>query len=92
VPTLILFPGNAILASDSKQTEEFFTSAWGRYEGVKTMDMRATIMASVNDSEAPGSVWADVTWSYNGQSQERFCYQLVDGQSGYQIGVLTPMA
>lgn len=42
--------------------------------------------------EAPGSLWVDVTWSYNSQERERFCNQLVEGTDGYQIGVLTSMA
>jgi ketosteroid isomerase-like protein len=87
VPSLILFPGNAISVNDRKQTEEFFASAWEQYEGVEMVDRQITLMG-----EAPGSVWADVTWSYNGEPQERFCYQLVEGEHGYQIGVLTPMA
>ena len=87
VPALILFPGNAVPVSDRKQTEDFFASSWSQYDGVDTVDSRITIMA-----EAPGSVWADVTWSYGAQRQERFCYQLVERDHGYQIGVLTPMA
>jgi hypothetical protein len=43
-------------------------------------------------AEAPGTLWADVTWSYGGQPCERFCYQLVEGTEGWQIAVLTPMA
>ncbi len=42
-------------------------------------------------AEAPGSLWADVTRSYDGQPRERFCYQLVERTDGYQIAVLTPM-
>lgn len=42
-------------------------------------------------AEAPGSIWVDVTWSYDGQARERFCYQLVEGPDAYQIAVLTPM-
>lgn len=42
--------------------------------------------------EAPGSVWADVTWGYGGGPRERFCYQLIEGPDGYQIAVLTPLA
>ena len=43
-------------------------------------------------AEAPGSLWVDVTWSYDGKVQERFCYQLVGRPEGHQIAVLTPMA
>lgn len=87
VPALILFPGQSILVSDASQTEEFFAASWGQYEGVDAVDKQIVVM-----SEAPGSLWADVTWSYGGRAQERFCYQLVAGADGYQIAVLTPMA
>ncbi len=87
VPSLIVFPGNIIPVSDSKQTEAFFASSWDQYEGVESVDKEINLMA-----EAPGTVWADVTWSYRGRPQERFCYQLVEGEGSYQIGVLTPMA
>lgn len=69
------------------QTEEFFASSWGQYEDVDAVDKQIVVMG-----EAPGSVWADVTWSYGGQPRERFCYQLVEGTEGYQVAVLTPMA
>jgi hypothetical protein len=87
VPSLILFPGNAIAVADAGQTEEFFASSWSQYEGVHEVDKQITIMG-----EAPGSIWADVTWTYRGRARERFCYQLVQGRGGYQIAVLTPMA
>jgi hypothetical protein len=87
VPSLILFPGNAVAVSDTRQTEDFFASAWDQYAGIDTMDKQIAIMG-----EAPGSVWVDVTWSYGGKARERFCYQLVAGPDGYQIAVLTPMA
>jgi hypothetical protein len=87
VPSLILFPGKSIPVSNPKQTEEFFASSWGQYEGVDAVDKQIVVMG-----EAPGSLWADVTWSYGGQPRERFCYQLVQGTEGYQIAVLTPMA
>jgi hypothetical protein len=87
VPALILFPGTSIPVADARQTEEFFASSWRQYEGVDTMDKKITIMG-----EAPGSVWADVTWSYGAQPRERFCYQLIDAVEGYQIAVLTLMA
>jgi hypothetical protein len=87
VPSLILFPGNAVAVSETRQTEDFFASAWDQYAGIDTMDKQIAIMG-----EAPGSVWADVTWSYDGKARERFCYQLVAGPDGYQIAVLTPMA
>lgn len=86
VPSLIVFPGNVIAVTDAAQTERFFASAWAQYEGVGTVDKRVDIMA-----EAPASVWVDVTWSYDGRPQERFCYQLVADGTSYQIGVLTPL-
>lgn len=87
VPSLILFPGQSILVSDPGQTEEFFAASWSQYEGVDTIKKQVVIMA-----RAPGSIWADVTWSYRGRPQERFCYQLIPGTDGPKIAVLTPMA
>ena len=86
VPSLILFPGAPIPVHDAQQTEEFFAASWGQYDGVDAIKKQVVVMG-----EAPGSVWADVTWSYGGRPRERFCYQLVDGPRGYQIAVLTPM-
>ena len=87
VPGLILFPGTAIPVSDPSQTEAFFASAWPQYDGVEAVDKQVEILA-----EGPGTVWADVTWSYDGAPRERMCYQLVDGPQGWQIAVLTPLA
>ena len=42
-------------------------------------------------AEAPGSVWADVTWMHGGVPRERFTYQLVGTDDAWQIAVLTPM-
>jgi hypothetical protein len=86
VPALIVFPGHLIAVSDVSQTEEFFASTWSQYDGVDAADPQILIMG-----EAPGTVWADVTWFYGGRAQERFCYQLVAGAQGYRIAVLTPM-
>jgi hypothetical protein len=69
-----VFPGQLIAVSDASQTEEFFASTWSQYEGVDAADPQILIMG-----EAPGTVWADVTWFYGGRAQERFCYQLVAG-------------
>ena len=87
VPSLIVFPGRSIPVSDAGQTEEFFAASWSQYEGVDSVDKQIVIMG-----EAPGSVWADVTWSYGGKARERFCYQLLTGTDGYRIAVLTPLA
>jgi hypothetical protein len=86
VRSLIVFLGESIPVSDVRQTEEFFASSWCQYDGVDSIDQRMVVMA-----EAPGTLWADVTWSYEGRPQERFCYQLVERGDGYQIDVLTPM-
>jgi hypothetical protein len=86
VPSLILFPGNLIVVDDAKQTEEFFATSWGQYEGVSEVQKQVVIMG-----EAPHSVWADVTWSYGGEPQERFCYQLIEKDGRFQIAVLTPL-
>jgi 3-mercaptopyruvate sulfurtransferase SseA len=86
VPSLIVFPGQSIVVTDARETEEFFASAWGQYDGVDTVEKNVVIMG-----EAPGSVWTDVTWFHDGEERERFCYQLVPGAAGYQIAVLTPM-
>ncbi|CAN5697654.1 hypothetical protein BH18ACT15_BH18ACT15_08880 [soil metagenome] len=87
VPSLILFPGKSIPVSDASQTEEFFASSWGQYDGVDAVEKQIVVMG-----KAPGSIWTDVTWSYGGQPRERFCYQLIEATKGYQIAVLTPMA
>src|SRR5690606_24718208 len=87
VPSLVLFPGNPVVVTDARQTEQFFASSWGQYEGVQEADRTLRIMG-----EAPGSIWVDVTWSYGGRPRERFCYQRVERDGGYQIAVLTPMA
>lgn len=86
VPSLILFPGQSIAVTAAAQTEQFFTSSWSQYDGIATADPRISIIA-----EGPGTVWADVTWTYDGAVRERFCYQLIDGEQGTQIAVLTPL-
>ncbi len=86
VPSLILFPGRSIPVTDARETEEFFAASWDQYEGVQDAEPVIAVLA-----EAPGSVWADVTWSYGGAPRERFCYQLIEGVGGYQVAVLTPM-
>lgn len=85
IPGLILFPGTSIAVSDRTQTEQFFTASFGQYEGVSEVDHELTINA-----KSSHSVWADVTWSYDGRPRERFCYQLV-GTDDLQIAVLTPL-
>ncbi|MDP9817055.1 DUF4440 domain-containing protein [Spirilliplanes yamanashiensis] len=87
VPGLILFPGQAIAVGSEAQTEQFFASSWAQYEGVDAVEHDVAVLA-----RAPGSVWADVTWRYDGEVRERFCYQLVAGDDGWRIAVLTPLA
>ena len=86
VPSLILFPGQSIAVSATEQTEQFLASSWSQYDGVDSAEPEISIMG-----EAPGSVWADVTWRYDGLARERFCYQLIEGDQGTQIAVLTLM-
>ena len=87
VPSLIVFPGRLLAVTDAGQTEQFFASAWPQYDGVNEVRKHVAVLA-----QAPGSVWADVTWFSGGRARERFCYQLVEGTEGYQVAVLTPMA
>jgi hypothetical protein len=86
VPALILFPGQSIVVSDAEQTRRFFADSWAQYDGVDSVARQIEVMG-----RSPGGVWADVTWAYGGDRGERFCYQLVEGDAGYQIAVLTPM-
>jgi ketosteroid isomerase-like protein len=86
VPSLILFPDNSIPVTDEQQTEQFFATTWAQYEGVDSLDHDIRILG-----EAPHSVWADVTWSWDGQPRERLCYQLVGSGDDQRIAVLTPM-
>lgn len=86
VPALIAFPGQSIAVSDSAQTRDFFAGNWAGYEGITEAEPQVTIVAQTGHS-----VWADVTWSYDGQPRERYIYQLLDGAVGWQIGVLTPL-
>ncbi len=86
VPALIVFPGTVIPVGDARQTEDFFASSWGQYEGVDEAHPRIELMG-----RGPGTVWTDVTWSYGGEPRERFCYQLLREPDGYRIVVLTPL-
>jgi len=87
VPGLILFPGQPVAVADQAQTEQFFASAWGQYEGVTDTRTDVSVVA-----EAPGSVWTDVTWNHQGAPAERLMYQLVETDDGWKIAVLTPLA
>lgn len=88
VPALIEFPGQRILVTDAGQTEQFFAQAFGQYEGVTGADAAVTVAASTGHS-----IWADVTWRYQGGGapDERNMYQLVQIDDGWKIAVLTPL-
>ncbi|BDI23690.1 DUF4440 domain-containing protein [Herbiconiux sp. L3-i23] len=86
VPALILFPGQSIAVTDRTQTEQFFASAWGQYEGVDETTNTIDVVAS-----GEHSIWADVTWFSGGRARERFVYQLVGDAGEWKIGVLTPI-
>jgi hypothetical protein len=87
VPGLILFPGQPVSVSDEDQTEQFFASAWGQYEGVTDTHTDLTVVA-----ETPASVWVDVTWNHVGAAPERLMYQLVESGGTWKIAVLTPLS
>ena len=86
VPALIEFPGHAVAVSDPAQTEDFFAGAFGQYDGVTDARCSVTVVA-----ETGHSLWADVTWSYDGVPPERNMYQLVRADGGWKIAVLTPL-
>lgn len=85
VPGLVLFPGSSVPVTSEDQTEQFFAASFKYYEGVSEVDLQLRVLA-----ETSHSTWVDVTWSYDGQPRERFCYQLV-GAEAPQIAVLTPL-
>ncbi|HEY8590388.1 MAG TPA: hypothetical protein VIL55_12655 [Naasia sp.] len=86
VPALILFPAQSLVVADRTQTEAFFHSAFGQYDGVT--DTRADVRVV---AETEHSIWADVTWHHEGAEPERFIYQLVASDGEWQIAVLTLM-
>lgn len=86
VPALIEFPDQPVAVSEAAQTEDFFASAFSQYEG--TTEASATIDVV---AETGHSVWADVTWSYDGAPAERNMYQLVRTGESWKIAVLTPL-
>ena len=88
VPTLIEFPGQRILVTDSAQTIEFFAGAFAQYEGVTEAGPAVEVVAATEHS-----IWADVTWDYRGAAPgERSMYQLVRTKGGLKIAVLTPLS
>ena len=88
VPALIAFPGQVLTVSDRAQTAAFFASAFAQYEGVTDASAAIDVVA-----ETGHSIWADVTWSYEGPAEgERNMYQLLrDADGNWRIGVLTPL-
>lgn len=86
VPALIVFPGNLVAVGDARETEAFFASSWAQYDGVRDVEGDIEVAGA-----APGTLWVDVTWSFDGRQQERFRYQLVDTPQGHRIAVLTPL-
>lgn len=55
VPALILFPGQPVVVTDARQTEEFFASAWDQYDGVDQLDKEVTILAQAPGASATSS-------------------------------------
>ena len=87
VPALIEFPDHPIAVSEASQTEQFFSGAFGQYDGVSTTHATIRIVA-----ETGHSIWADVTWTHDaGVPSERLLYQLVRSGSDWRIAVLTPL-
>ena len=75
------------MVTDEAQTEQFFASAWGQYEGVTETHTELTVVA-----ESRVSVWVDVTWNHVGaEPEQRLMYQLVDTGGTWRIAVLTPL-
>lgn len=86
VPALIVSPGQSIAVTDRSQTREFFAAGMSGYDDVIDATAEVTVLAQTGHS-----VWADVTWRYDGDPRERYVYQLVAGADGWQIAVLTPL-
>ncbi|GAB3305468.1 hypothetical protein EK0264_04790 [Epidermidibacterium keratini] len=87
VPALIAFPGQVIAVSDARQTEDFFTGAFGQYAGVTAADTTIRIVAATAHS-----IWADVAWdNHGGAPDERNMYQLIHTDADWKIAVLTPL-
>ena len=86
VPALIVAPEHSLPVSDPAQTEEFFTAAFGQYEGVTHVRPQVEVIV-----RSGHSVWADVTWFHDGTAAERFVYQLIRSGHTWKIVVLTPM-
>lgn len=86
VPALIVAPGQLIAVSHAFQTEEFFASTFGQYEGISEVSPAVDVVATTRHS-----LWVDVTWTYDGTAAERNMYQLVQIEDVWTIAVLTPL-
>lgn len=86
VPALVAAPQQLIAVSDASETEAFFASAFGQYDGVTEATPVVIVLAATEHS-----IWAQVTWSYDGVSAERNMYQLVRDGEQWRIAVLTPL-
>lgn len=87
VPALIEFPDQPIPVDSSAQTEQFFAGAFDQYQGVTEAHADISVVAATGHS-----VWADVTWSYDGNVPgERNLYQLIRTGEEWKIAVLTPL-
>lgn len=87
LPSLVLFPGQSLPVSDREQVRAFFADAAAQYGEVSEAVPSVRVIASTPDH----SIWADVTWSYDGTERERFVYQLVHDHGSWLVAVLTPM-
>ena len=86
VPALIVSPGQSIAVTDRSQTRDFFAAAMSGYADVTDAAAEVSILI-----QTAHSVWADVTWRYDGDPRERYVYQLAASGDGWQIAVLTPL-
>ncbi|WP_147916793.1 nuclear transport factor 2 family protein [Ruania zhangjianzhongii] len=86
VPALIVSPGQSIAVTDRSQTRDFFAAGMAGYDDVTDAAADVAVLAQTGHS-----VWADVTWRYDGDPRERYLYQLVAVDHGWQIAVLTPL-
>lgn len=86
VPALIAFPDQLLVVSELTQTERFFTNTFEQYRDVTQTSPQVRLIA-----ETQHSLWADVTWSYDGAAAERNMYQLVKTGDTWKIAVLTPL-
>lgn len=87
VPSLVLFPAQPLPVADRQQVRTFFADAAAQRGEIEEASPAVEVIASAPDH----SIWADVTWSYDGTERERFVYQLVRDHGSWLVAVLTPM-